>query len=413
MATATTVKTESWHRKARIIIYRHRADQVFGPLLDAYNRMDPPFGEHVPRLPQKPANLPTTLELGSRAHACFLFFLCLYMRGGNQSDAAAISMGFLYEEHPELFIPEKVQHENPVRLAEMLDAFGLGALRHYNSVFWVENARRLQEHWDGDPVRLLEGITTYEQALERIQRQGKQKGFHGFQEKMVSMFIYFLLDSGFGDHFDFPPPVDIQVLRQVISHRIVHIPNLPPGANLYFPRLLDRVRYFLLKYCQKKNIAPLVLSDIMWIYGRTRCRLHPGNSAKKTEGSEGEIVMQPIEITWAEPQLRSHLRSCGPCPVAETCTFEISSNVYYRSGTLSIKGPRQFPDPARVVPLLKAGGSSLHRHFATHDVATATKRRLMKRLNQKDLLLKKQRNGHESSTTQLSWSFEDETEAPP
>lgn len=328
---------------------QEKLDLVLNRLMSAFDNGQYPFDKLWARTPQIPENMPKNLILSSREHALFLFCLCYYMRGLIDSITAIKLLAKLYENEPDIFIPEKAAQKNPREITELLKAAGLGVRSEEIGRFWIENFKMLIRHWNGNPIKLLEGVKTYEEACERIKNKSIKKnrlenqnsGFFGFQEKMVSMLIYFLVDAGFVDPFHFPPPVDFHVLRIMFSHEILILDDDENGSG--YKKITDRARELLSCYILKHGICPLKMCEGMWIISRTLCEQHPGNSSNmgKRRGRKTEI--KPILITWNKSQKNSYFRSCGFCPIEETCKYNIPSANYYNQGKITIRSVRQKP----------------------------------------------------------------------
>lgn len=262
-----------------------KLELVLNPLLAALNAGQYPFNKQRIQMPHQKKNLPKNLIVSSTEHALFLFCLCYYMRGGIDSDTAARALAKLYENIPEIFVPKNGMSENPKKITELLQKVGLGFQSRRIGSYWVENFRLLFTYWDSNPTRLMEDIQTYDDACYRIKNKhlkkdcfaNKNSGFFGFQEKMVSMLIYFLTDSGLIKPIHFPPPIDFHVLRIMFAHEILVMEN--GDRHNYNEKTLALIRHILSEYSQKNCIDPLHLSEVMWIVSRTLCSQHPGNTS--------------------------------------------------------------------------------------------------------------------------------------
>ncbi len=326
-----------------------RLELVLNPLMAAFNSGRYPFNMPWAKAPQIPQNMPKNLTLGSPKHALFLFCLCYYMRGLIDSKTAVKLLAKLYENKPEIFIPEKAIEEGPKEITELLRAVGLGVNSKEIGKSWVKNFEMLIRYWEGSPVKLFEGVGTYEEACLRIRNKriknnrldNSSAGFLGFQEKMVSMLIYFLLDAGFVDQFHFPPPVDFHVLRIMFSHEILILEENENGHN--YKKVTDRVREILSNYIIKYNASPLKMCEAMWVISRTLCEQHPGNKSNIGDYKARRTEVSPIKITWNRAQVNSYFRTCASCPIEGTCKYNIPSANYYRHGRIMIRGERQKP----------------------------------------------------------------------
>jgi len=327
------------HEKAKIVFFR---------LAEAISKKEYPYDREYARSPHVAENLPTNLVIGGKEHAIFLFCLCYFMRGGIQSDTAVKSLAKLHKNNPEIFDPPLASSYQSSHISSLLRRHGLGFNSDEIGSFWISNFRRLEKNWSGDPKKLFEGIATYEKACLRIKNKGKRcdsrdAGFYGFREKMVSMLAYFLIDSGLIDLFHFPPPVDFHVLRILFANRILTAENRNNGERIYNDRVLECARNLLSDFCQRNQVSPIRSCDSMWHLSRLLCNQHPGNRSiiGKRDGRKTEINPQPIDC--GPSQVWAFTRSCGSCPLNQSCQLNIPSAHYYIKGEIHIRGSRAQP----------------------------------------------------------------------
>lgn len=329
-----------------------RVNQVLGALLAAYRRKSYPY--NCARVPQDPSHLPLTMPSGGVEEATFWWTSCYYMRGGMKSNDAIVMLGVLYDAHPELFDPAVAAGLDPIILAETLRRYRLGYRYTQIAGFWIENARRMMERWEGDPRKILSGVTDYEECLIRIQNDGKGGGFLGFQEKMVSMVMYYFMHQGLTPFFVFPLPVDLHVLRVSIANRLIRFPDLESGGNMYVPETLRTMRDLYVRYSVENDVSPLEVCSAVWLLSMQLCGMTPGNVTLEPEGRRNrhggstKLVPQPLDVD-DDRQREAYHRSCGSCPVSDTCESLIPSKPYYVAGVLVERGPRvAFPPPSQV-----------------------------------------------------------------
>lgn len=342
-------------KKLDITVNKDHAYEVLDTLLSAYAAGAPPYNMDRVRLPHDPRHMPETLERGGRDHATFLFNVCYYMRGGIKSNDAVKRMARVYDDHPELFNCEVAQEFNQETLAKILGNHGLGFQKAVAKQ-WVENARRLYEQYDGDPRNIFADVSTYEESQEKVQNDGKGGGFLGFQEKMTSMIIYYLMDEELIAPFNFPIPVDLHVMRVSIANEMITFGDAPYGTNLFREETLRALRTLYLNYAADRDISPLRLCDAVWMLSESLCGRHPGNTTLKPEGRKARkgratrLIPGPVDIHNPTQQKAYH-DSCGICPIQETCQYNLPGTHYYVGGNLIIRGRRvRFPLPVRLPP---------------------------------------------------------------
>jgi len=328
-----------------------RAEDVFSRLVGAYSRKEYPFNlpETVP--PQIAKNLPKSITWGSREHALFLFSLCYWMRGGIESHTATRQLAKLYEQNPEIFLPEYGDLLVPKILSSFFRVVGLGFNADQIARLWQKNLITIKDLWNSDPRTIFNDVTTYEEACERIQNR-RRKGFGGFQEKMVSMIIYFYMDAGIIDRWNFPIPVDFHVLRTVFAHEIVKARSRDANANGFYTRpVLASVRALCEDYCRRFNVDPLILCEALWLYSRTMCDKHPGNRSIVSKRRGRRTKVRPV-TRWTESQARTYEQSCNSCVVNGTCRWLVPSAEYYVRGRITLRGMRDSPPQQSLFPIL-------------------------------------------------------------
>ncbi len=332
----------------KIEVHREHAFEVLDTLMDAYAQNAYPYNLDSTRLPHDPRHMPETLQLGSVDHAMFLFNVCYYMRGGIKSNDAVRRMSRVYNAHPELFDCEFAQGVDPDELAGVLTEHGLGFQKTVSRQ-WVENSRRMVERAQGDPRKLFENVDDYEQSLKVVKNDGKGNGFLGFQEKMTSMIVYYLMDEELIEPFQFPIPVDLHVMRVSIANEMITFGDAPYGTDVFKKETLETLRELYYDYAQNRGVSALRLCDAVWMLSQSLCGQHPGNTTLEPLGRHNRngrsTVLIPGEVlTQDKAQRAAYERSCGRCAIEKTCQYNIPGTPYYVGGNLIIRGPRErFP----------------------------------------------------------------------
>lgn len=168
-----------------------RIDQVITTLADSYERKLYPYNLDSTRVPQDPRHMPRNLELDVEKCdeqqkiqlASFWFADCYYMRGVNDSNDMTINLAKLYEDHPEIFDFKNAMNLQPKYVESLLLEYHLPVQHKAISKYWVENARRMIDRYDGNPMKMFENFGTYSELLKRGRNDHKGGGFQGFQKK--------------------------------------------------------------------------------------------------------------------------------------------------------------------------------------------------------------------------------------
>lgn len=321
----------------RVIPHFDRLDEIVGTLLEARSNNEFPYTLDAANLPQDERNMPPELPRGGREHANFLWATCYYMRGGIKSTAAFAGLSSLYRDEPGLFDPHNAQHDDPERVTTLLTEYGLAFSAKMIGGAWVENARRMVEHYDGDPRRIFDDASLYKQVLMRVKNRGKGNGFIGFQEKMVSMITYYLMDAELIPYFDFPLPVDFHVLRVSAANEIITFENTPDDGNIYHENTLAMLRGMYHDYSVTHGVSQLDVCNAVWSLSSAICGSQPGNimlepgDRNNRDGRSTHIIPLPIDLSDPRQQTM-YDRSCGLCPLEQSCAHNMPSKEYYVRG---------------------------------------------------------------------------------
>jgi hypothetical protein len=328
-----------------------RVEAVLGNLLQAYRDRVYPY--NWARVPQDPEHLPLSLPRGGIEEAEFFWAANYYMRGGMKSNDAMVMLGVLRDDHPEIFNFEAASELDEAWLASLLRRYRLSYRYGQIAHFWVENARRMTERWNGDPRKIFAGVTEYEECLVRVQNNHRGGGFLGFQEKMVSMVMYYYMYQGLTEFFVFPLPVDLHVLRVTISHQMITFRDLPSDGNMYSDATLRVMREMYVEYSRQHDISPLEVCNAVWLLSMALCGTTPGNVTLEPDGRgkrRGRSTrLVPLEINPDDERQRwAYKKSCGSCPSSAWCVSYVPSKYYYVGGVLIVRGERiALPEPSQ------------------------------------------------------------------
>lgn len=255
----------------------------------------PQAGHTLPKMFQNKLNA----DYDHKQHAIFLFVLCLWMRGGTESDTAIEFLTPMYEKDQKLFAPEYfLQTDTPGLIAEVATALteaNLGNRVDENSVGWVYNMRKIARHWGGDPRKLMNDKPKFKKLCKRIVskkpktdddlvllNEGNPNGYMYFQEKMAGMIAYFLMDAELVPMFYAPVPVDIHVLRVLVINQVIKpvgkCEKETLGVDFYREEVRALAREVTEWYCRTRHVSPVALCDTLWLLSRSLCRRNPGNS---------------------------------------------------------------------------------------------------------------------------------------
>jgi hypothetical protein len=301
---------------------KHQAKKVFDALIERLSLKGPPY--HAAHVPQAQQFLPSNMARGSREQAIFFFMLCLWMRGGVESDTASRFLKEMFEKEPEAFIPEKYWGFGPeltkkqvAQVTENLQRYRLGQRVDENAAGWVYNMRKLARFWNSDPRELMKDKPKFKILARRIigetgkdgafVNEDNPNGFRFFREKMVAMIAYFLMDAGLVPMFQAPVPVDFHVLRLLVANGVIraHDKSIEKAVGIDFmkSRVQALAREVTEWYCRKYRISPVALCDSLWLLSRNLCRFNPGNSGYATDDKRKSALKATRNIPDDHPML--------------------------------------------------------------------------------------------------------------
>ena len=319
-----------------------RRDEVLGTLLDTYRNNAYPFNLKSTVLPQDSAHLPPRIRQYPERFAFYLFCLCYFM-SATDSITATKCMTKLYKEHPRMFRPKYAARMRAKTIEQRLTAYGLGFREDQVAKWWVTNAKRLVESYDGSVLVLKGHINTYEDACDHILNRKNGKGFFGFQHKMVSMILYYLMATELMDYFHCPVPVDFHILRITLANKVVTT-DQGPDTDMYTDEMLSAIRKTTFDFCVENNISWLELSNAMWPFGKAMCRYNPGNKTFQPKGyaARKTVLVRNIPI-WTKTEKVNWEKSCNSCVIKQSCSDNIGAAEYYRKGKILLRGERTDP----------------------------------------------------------------------
>ncbi|HUD11426.1 MAG TPA: hypothetical protein VMS08_03375 [Candidatus Saccharimonadia bacterium] len=335
----------------QIIRDDERVKLVLGALMEAFRAKSYPYNLPQARVPQDPRHLPANLPLGGLDHARFLWHVCYYMRGTIKSNNAVKLLAALYTDHPDIFDFSVAAGLDKLWLGELLKQYQLGYRYNQISGFWVDNAARMLMRYDGDPRLIFTGVDTYEGAQKRIQNDKHGGGFLGFQEKMVSMIIYYLLDEELIEFFNFPIPIDLHVMRVTVANELLRFVDVPPDGNVLTDETLAAARKLYLDYARTYQVNPLRLCDAVWLLSMVLCSGQPGNTTLEPGGRIRQLGrplrLEALNLTNStERQRRAYARTCAQCVLQATCRWNVPAGPYYRQRIIILRGQRiELPPP--------------------------------------------------------------------
>lgn len=313
-----------------------------------------PYQNHQTLLPQ--THLPDWLAPGGDEEAWYWMVVCGWMQGGVGSTDSTRALAWLYnylqaDGGANPFDPYQAAQMDPEKIIEFLKLAQLG--NHRIAANWITNAQLLIEQWNGKVLQIFAGTPSYQQLHQRLSQ------FAGFKYKMTSMLIYFLIERGIIDYFDYPPPVDFHLQRLAVETEIIwpdfalELPAkaLPQYRNArvvaksdaHYMAMEARLRQVYLSYAIEHGINCNRYADALWLHSQGRCRWNPGNTTHKGKYAAQSTPLKPHLPDWgSDTDLKRFVRSCMDCPVRDLCKYNVPSGPRYSWGIL-LATPREEP----------------------------------------------------------------------
>ena len=344
-----------------IIVDSGKLRVICNELVQRYNRRSYPYNLKQSTLPQDRIHLPPDIDSGSLEHALFLFFLCLYMRGSDGSVASANRMSRLLMRRREFFDPAVAANISEESLAQSLREVELTFNLRFNPSYWIENAWRLNQWYDGDPRKIFVEAGDWRELFARLENKDRtgnngtvlhRQGFCGFGPKIASMLCYYFKEADVLALPPFPIPVDFHIMRLMVANEVVRLRPDSTDGNFLSHRLVRTLQWSFVVYCQETGVDEIALANALWLASKVLCSQAPGNrsSVGKYAARRTEIV--DYEPTWGARDLKAYAKSCGSCPLESTCQWNIPSSYYYVRGRIQRRPGGRLKPPATMTQLV-------------------------------------------------------------
>jgi hypothetical protein len=278
------------------------------------------------------------------------------MRGGIVSKTVFKKLLKIRDENPWMFDPFEVSTKSEREIWQVLRR-RIGWDAENAARFWFENSKRLVNHWGGNPLSILDGMTNYEEACRRFANKSgsarkrnkashagdlfrsSDEGFFGYGYKMVSMILYFLDWEGLlKPRFPYPSPADFHHYRIFIANRGLSIKTNNGRSVRYSEEISEKIRASVLDFIKKERADPVIVSDALWLFSLLMC-----GESLATVRSDNEIKTSPAplldgrveaKVAIAQPSPMQLSRTCGICCFRESCELAIPAAPYYRKGII-------------------------------------------------------------------------------
>lgn len=354
-----------------VTVDKKKAFQVFDTLVERWRAKSYPFNRPDAAVPQ--ASLPPEIRSDPHTLASFYFYVCIYMRGGIESSQAFAALVRLWRAHPDFFDALKAQRMSEEYAAKILKKF-VGWDSKSAGTSWVVNSKRLCETWGANPLNVLRGLKSYDEACRRIRnKSGKSEirdagpdglGFRGFQFKMVSMLLYFYDWEGWLPRFIYPSPADFHNFRLAFATGAMKAHGVENGTFTINERVSKPWRTVVMQYLSSHNVTPVEFSDALWLYSLVLCGNSPFTVTREHKKKQAPLFVKSSvaerfdQNEMVAARTKQQVRqTCSVCTFESICSFAIPAQPYYRKGKFVLRprprllhplGPTHAPRPKDV-----------------------------------------------------------------
>ena len=261
----------------KLMVNTDRAAQVVLRLQDAYTHREGLLAVLDDLVENQ---IPKGVELLSREHALFLFFIVSNDHGTKSSNLYARAKE-LFQVQRDLFEPTTILKlfdgpDDP----ELVEATGFALGTRYpkeTAKSWYLNSMRLQELFAGDPRNLFCGYTDAQRLYKEI------TAFRGYGPKTGGMLVRAIVGLGFvkvSGLENVLVPVDIHDSRISFFTGIVSINGSNQDAEPDYYSYVRDIQRILLNACNASGLSWADVDRALWLVGskgcvRRRCSLCP------------------------------------------------------------------------------------------------------------------------------------------
>jgi hypothetical protein len=248
-----------------ITISKTRFLKVFGLIFEAYVNRQGLFAEHTADTsgPQKKF-WPNKLKKGSKEH---LYWLALVALSDRRTNSTHLYKNFarMFDEDQTLFVQD-VQ-PSLEKATELFRAYQI-ALPVKEIRLFLERKQHLDMFFDGDPLKIYEGVDNVSDLMQKLSGIGKANGikimFPGAKEKISSLLAMFINEHV---EIEFKDLVPIDVWVQSISASTCVL----RGEGKIWSKVLSKQLRPLMVKLFSPHVGNDGASNATWILGKFGC----------------------------------------------------------------------------------------------------------------------------------------------
>jgi len=216
--------------------------------------------------------VPRGVEIGSREHALFLFYIVPNDRG-MRSNILYSRAKALFIERPSLFDPHAILDTyTSDEDVELVAATGKTLSTRYpaeTAKAWYRNSRMIVDCYGGDPRGLFGCSHDARLLLREIRR------FRGFGPKTGGMLLRAVIGLGYARPTEgldeVLVPVDIHDSRISFYTGVVARAESEPGVPLEYRRYVTEIQHVLRDSCNEAGVSWLDVDRALWLIGSRGC----------------------------------------------------------------------------------------------------------------------------------------------
>jgi hypothetical protein len=264
-----------------VTLDEQRSIEVFSQVTDLWEKGLPPFDRYTS---PEVFHLPDIVEVGSRMHACWLFFYGFLNRFGRTAEELGVDAREIVEESPCLIDPlDPLSHDISL-YKPLVNVIPLAVGETHRVDWWIEAMGRLRQQYNGDPRQIFFpsnfALPLFEQRDMLIDRMCQ---FPGIKHKIGQMILGWMQETEWTD----APHRDIVLWQRSHPNSLRRIPVI--AIDRWLMRLIYQLGLVteyqsdistaisrelsdkLCTICHQNNINHNHLGQALWHVGSKIC----------------------------------------------------------------------------------------------------------------------------------------------
>lgn len=343
-----------------------RTKEVVDTLVPLLLNNQHPYDQPEFILPENPLHMPKTPFEDARQEANFYLTACLWMRR-TDSNKAMTDLGRMFDNTRsnkiDPFDPNGAQELGVHAITGIVSRYPQLRMIDTNAPGLIHNMQFLDARFGGDIRNAYADTDDFDEIVLRLKNSPHQadpskydqafgKGLYGFQEKMISMLTYYLIEADILPPFDYPPPIDQHLARLGAGTGSIRIVGEFKDKNIMNETLLGVGRDLYYDLSLKHGINPNHIAQALWLMGSKNCSMSPETFANVISKDGRSSVIEAYEPKYHKSGFDTiaYYRTCGGCPLNTAnnplCTHTSQGKRNHLLGSLELQNRADLPKPA-------------------------------------------------------------------